>query len=109
MVGNEHIGTGENDNHNLNQRSVGDTDSKYYFRLSACTKNDLPTANYTRTRDVEAQTIKTGAWPTSIILSCVNRRLGVCWSSNRIIQRDRAHLWQLRRQHLYFAAVFSSL
>ena len=38
-----------------------------------------------------------------------NRRLGVCWSSDRIIQRDRAHLRQLRRQHLYFAAIFSSL
>ena len=98
VVGNEHIGTGENDNHNLNQQSVGDADSKYYFRLSACTKNDLPTANYTRTRDVEAQTIETGVRPTFILYHFSNAG-ELFWSliGSLIIWWIQSILWYLQR------------
>ena len=99
VVGNEHIGTGEIDNHNLNQRAVGDADSMYYyFRLSACTKYDLPTANYTRTRDVEAQTIETGAQPTFILYHFSDGR-ELFWSfiGSLIVWWIQSILWYLQR------------
>ena len=96
MIGNEYIRSGTDDTNRINEGSpVGEVGM--YFHLSTRTKHDLPIVNHPRTRDMEAQTVDTGA-PPSFIMYEVPDLMALFWSfvGSTIVWCIRWAIWYLQ-------------